>query len=287
MAKIFDSLLLHKLALTKDYLLDNLKNDLPLSQSKKLTDIAKNIIEYCKQSNRDDLQVRNFFEFFADILGIHYTSIAHHESIKQLCITNYGLEALMLLRPQFDSFLKVAHFFEPKDDLNEIHKRVEEFEDWRIIKMSQNLNKSKNFDLFKALPNKSYDKDILKLRKKIQEKYKCNHEKFEELSKRNHFLSSEQIKSLTKNLNIFDFYNHVKAESSASLHVTDLSDRMRESERDSFDGYTFQIKIQGSGFYPLHLSNLILVHQLMCWADFFDIKDIIYEEVKDLYGTDK
>lgn len=241
-----------------------------LKTSSQLNKIAKECLGIVQFTERDDLYVEDFHSFIARILGVFTMIVSYHESITFLCLAKQSLNASILLRTQLEAHLILCHLINPSEKIEDVKERVHKYEDWVCIKMYQNSKKSKNFELFTISPQHSlYLENIETNYLAIKEKYINNPNIFRDLEKSQSFLSDKR--TVAKLNGIEDLYLGIFTETSASVHLADISDRMIKEEDEDFDGYSYNFNSSSESMMMVGISNILLLKSITIYFDFLKI----------------
>jgi hypothetical protein len=243
-----------------------------LKEARQLTKLGMSILSYLPQSKRDDIQVEHFEPFVAHILGIYYTTLGHHDSIQSLALSGHSLDSMIILRSQLESILVFFYVTEPQDNLFEVYNRTDMYRDWVAIKMKQNMDKSAKLDLFRLILKDDFKTSVNDNYEIVKEKYAEIPSEFNRLEKAHNFLSHQLRESVATKFGVLGPYNHIYAESSATIHFADIGDRMRSTE-DAM--YRFTIRNKQGAFWPITLSNLLQFKCIKQFGVFFGIESII------------
>lgn len=237
---------------------------------------------YLKYMERRDLQIEHFDSFIAHILGVYSSIISYHDSISYLCLAGHSLNSSTLLRSQLESYLIFYYLISPKTNIEEIENRVDAYRDWVMIKMYHNSQKSKNFDLFTLNPeHKPYLQDVEKNYNYVKDKYKDFPELFEKLNSQSFLKNKRQI---AKEANIEDLYLGIFTETSATVHLADISDRMQNESREGYDSYSYKFSSNNESMMISGVSNILLIKAINDFVDFFeypkDVRMKLFKNVK-------
>jgi hypothetical protein len=283
----FKPKLYHWLVFTKDCF--QTYNPL-LKDSRELSKIVKRSLVLLKESNRSAIIKKYSDHIFAHIVGMYLTILSWHEGIQLLGLSNQRLNMLAFLRPELDALLIFLFFLEPKDNVNEIEKRVNQYIDWIKVKMFQNMERSSKLSIVDIIPGmEEYKNEVRANYEKVKEKYKHLDKEWRVLEATSSFLSNKN--KLAKLYGIEDFYNHVYTEASATIHIADISDRMQYYMDSNKAGYIYDLT-PSSAFWQLALSNKVLIISIEKFAKFFglerQINKLLNKVFKDVdYDQDK
>lgn len=221
-------------------------------------------------TEREDLFVEDFHSFVARVLGVFSMVVSYHESIVFLCLSRQALNASILLRTQLEAHLILCYLINPSENLEEVEQRVHEYQDWVCIKMYLNSKKSKDFDLFTLNPTHSlYLQQVEENYARVKAKYNDNLDRFKELEKSQSFLKNKR--EVAKQNDIEDLYMGVFSETSATVHLADISDRMIEQVTEEFDGYRYEFGSANEAMMMVGISNLILTKSITMYFNFLKI----------------
>jgi Family of unknown function (DUF5677) len=240
---------------------------LPISMAKRLLKIAsKNVIKNIPKSRRNDFNIDDFENIFVTIFERFYSIISYHESILYLCINKHGLNSMVNLRTELESTLIFFYLIDPFDDLLEIEKRIEEYDEWVIVQSYKNFQKTKNYKFLECKDMSDYDEIVTTNYNRLKTKYGENIKQFDRPS----FLKDKP--SIAKKYDFIDTYYHIFKESSATIHGADCNDRIEFNKNDG--SYLFR-KSGDFGFWPLIHSNLLLGYAIKGISRFLKIEDNI------------
>ena len=252
--------------------------------SSQLTKVSMRCFAYLNRMGRTDLnKEKSFDSFIESILGIYSSIISYNDSISCLCYIGHGLNSSVLLRSQLEAYLIFKYFTFPKDDIKEIKNRVNRYNDWVKVRMYINSKKSKDFDLFNLDTNlDSYLKMVEENYNYVRNKYKDNPNIMNDLEKSTSFIKEK--KKLAKEFGIENLYLGVFSETSASVHIADISDRMFSIKQQGIKRYAFHIRSSKECTMISDVSNTLLVKAIEDFIEFFDyssdIKDMIFKNAK-------
>ena len=248
------------------------------STSSQISKVAKKCLANISNMQRDDLNTENFESFIAHILGVFSYVVSYHESISFLSLAGHSLNGLTLLRSQLEAYLIFTYLINPKFDLNEIEKRVDRYRDWVMVKMYLNSKKSKNFELFTINPaHDPYLEQVEKNYLLVKEKYKDSPEIFRELEKSQSFLKNKR--EVARQCEIEELYLGIFTETSATVHLADISDRMISSESEDFDGYIYKFSSNTEAMMLSGISNTLLIRAISDYMEFFDLPKELKEKL--------
>lgn len=245
--------------------------------------VSRECFAYMRDMEREDLKTEHFDSFVAHILGVYSSIISYHDSISYLCLAGHGLNSSILLRSQLESYLIFYYLISPKTDIEEIENRVDAYRDWVMIKMYLNSQKSKNFDLFTLNPeHEPYLQDVERNYNYVKDKYKELPELFEKLKASQSFLKDKR--QIAKEADIEDLYLGIFTETSATVHLADISDRMQNESREDFDGYSYKFSSNHESMMISGVSNILLIKAINDFVDFFeypkDVRMKLFKNVK-------
>jgi hypothetical protein len=254
------------------------KTPFPLNHARSIAKLAIELPKYIKNSRRDDFLIDDLEDFIAHILGVYFTTVAHHNSIQILSVACHEIEALIILRPQLEALLILLYFIEPHEDIEKVFTRVDKYRDWLLVKMKKNMDRSYKFDLLNSISSTDdFQKSVLANYDSILEKYCDFNKELKSLTHSHSFLKDKR--AVARAFDIEDLFDHIYAESSASIHIADISDRMQESEKPNFNGYEYRIQNKGTGFGALLMSNMIMIHAINNLSKFLGVEHIIKPKV--------
>lgn len=246
--------------------------------SKDLNKAAKRCLYYIDKMERDDFLDNDVDIFIARLIGVFTVGISYQEAITLLCLTGHGLNSSTLVRSQLEAFLILFYLIE-SDDLDKVAQRVVLYEDWVMIKMYLNSKKSGTYELFTI--NKSHREYLEHVEAnylRIKAKYSNNETLFKELEKSQSFLKNKR--DIAVAADIEDLYNAVFSETSATVHIADISDRMMEVDND----YEYRIYSSEHSMMMTGLSNILLVKSIVLFTTFFkfskETKKKIFKNVR-------
>lgn len=251
--------------------------DCDAKTSYRVNKAAKRCIEYFGEKQRSDLKTEHFEAFESYLLGVFSSIISYQESVTYLCLAGHGLNSTVLLRSQLEAYLLFNYLIEPQNDLAEIEKRVDEYKDWVMIKMYLNSNKSKQFELFNTnASHTSYLTSVEENYNFVKEKYKDD-PLFNDLKKRQSFVKDKL--AVARNRDIEDLYQAIFSESSATVHLADISDRMTPFTTKESDGYIYEFSSKKESPMIISLSNVLLINSIVDFILFFEFEESIKEKI--------
>jgi hypothetical protein len=199
-----------------------------VKEARELSKLGMDIINYFDKSTKKDISkgidLENYNDSFSYIFAIYFTTISHHDAIQVLSLSGHGLNSMMILRAQLEILLILLYITEPDRDLKEVMYRIDYYADYIKVKMKQNMDKSLNFPFYNYKCDNDFKDSIINNYKEVCSKY-INSNKFKSLEKCTSFPINK--KKLAEEYKIKDLYDCVFAESSASIHAADISDRMQ------------------------------------------------------------
>jgi hypothetical protein len=147
------------------------------------------------------------------------------------------------------------------------------------------MERSKAFGPISVFPSKedseSFQKDVCENYRIVMESLSDNESLLHELEKAHSFPIRKR--ELAERNGIADLYNHVYAESSASIHLADISDRFETVELE--DGvYNLHVPQMVNSMWPSFLSNMILAKSIRFYARFFAIEQLINSQFDTMLG---
>jgi hypothetical protein len=250
-----------------------------IKEARKLTKLGMAVIKFFPQSTREDLMIEHFEPFVAHILGIYYAAVCHHDSVQTLTLSGHSLNSMMLLRSQLETVLTFFYVTQPQADLDEVYRRTDRYRDWVVVKMKKNMERSLRLDLVQALLRDDFKNTIRDNYDIIKEKYLDSPSDFSLLENSHNFLSRAQREDLAKAFRIEELYHHIYAESSASIHFADISDRMQETEPLR---YCYTIRHKHGALWPVMLSNLLQFNCIKQFGVFFGIESILTPRLRTI-----
>lgn len=260
------------------------KKDPIILQAKIINKIGQGLPSLIPLSSRSDLKREHFKGFVADLLGIHYSTLAHHDAVLILTVSGHPLESLMIVRAHLEAVLIMMFFVEPEINCEAILARVERYRDWVNIQMYKNMQRSSKLELFKEIYDSShFISSITENYQQVLKKYSHRQKELESLIKSNSFLINKRY--IAEQNGIEDLYDHIHAEASASIHVADISDRMQEHHTASADGYIYAVRHKHISPWPLALSNLMQLHELKKIGSFLGIAGHLQHKLEKVMKT--
>jgi Family of unknown function (DUF5677) len=255
-----------------------------LTEARQLTKLGMSVLSRLDYSTRSDLTIEHFEPFVAHIFGIYYAAVGHHDAIQSLALSGHSLDTFILLRSQLETILTFFYVTEPQTDLTEVCKRTDSYRDWVMVKMKQNLEKSQKFELLRAVQSKNFDDTVYGNYDALKEKYSRSPGQFAKLEKMNNYLNRSQREEIATKFGMEGLYHHVYAESSASIHSADISDRMRPIGPSR---YRYTIRYKHGAFWPLAISNLMQRNCIAQFGKFFGIESNLMPSLKDIFVPNK
>lgn len=244
-----------------------------LKDARELSKIVQKSMILLNESDRIAILERYFDPSIAHIIGMYLTIYSWHEGIQILGVSNQKLNALTFIRPQLEALLIFLFFTEPNDDMVEVEERVENYLDWVIVKMYQNMTRSSKFHLVKIVPGmKEYEETVRTNYEYVKKKYEYSGKKLKALENSYSFIPNKR--KLAKSQGIEDLYSHVYAETSATIHIADISDRMYYHRDSTKVGYIYN-SIPENAVWQMALSNKIEVVGIRRFGKFFGIEQQI------------
>jgi len=250
-----------------------------LAEARRLTKFGMRAVSLLDKSTRDDLRIEHLEPFVAHILGIFYTTVGHHDAIQTLALSGHSLESMMILRSHLEAVLAFLYVTEPQTNLDEVYARTDKYRHWVVVKMKQNLERSKNLNLLQPV-----------LRPEFIDTVNANYatvvgenspKELKQLDAAHSFLNSNLRKALAKRFGIPDLYEHIFAESSATIHFADIGDRMRETGLLS---YRYTIRNSHGAFWPLTASNIVQAKCVQQFGNFFGVQNIVEAQIRSIFG---
>ena len=176
----------------------------------------------------------------------------------------------------------IYYLISPKSDIKEVEKRVEAYREWIMVKMYNNSQKSRDFDFFNIHPShQGYMKNVEENYIFVKDKYKNSPDHFKKIEKAQSFIDNKR--KLAKECEIEDLYLAVFSETSATVHIADISDRMIKESGDAFEGYQYKLSSSSESMMLSGISNMLLIKAVFDFCDFFDFsQDTIKEIFKNI-----
>lgn len=256
-------------------------NDL-LIQSAKLQRLVKFSIRIINKSIRDDLKHDKHHLIVSHIYGMYIISTRYHQSVQSLILNGFVLNSFNLLRSQLESLLIFLFFIEPKDNLKEIENRINKYRDWITIRMYDNYQATSKLSLLTDIyKDKSADQYIIDNYNEVKNKY--NKKQFDDLNR------PSFIKDKTKLADEFGFkelYKHIFKETSANIHIADISDRLFWDESKIYSGFVYD-ETHANSFWPVILSNMLLFYLILNFVVFFELKPLLIPRLAKIFNIDK
>jgi len=248
-----------------------------------MSSAAKKCLYYIDKTERTDLLEEDFDFYLASLIGVFSVGMSYQEAITFLCLTGHGLNSSTLVRSQLEAFLILYYLTMPGDDLEEVERRVVLYEDWVMIKMYLNSKKSSTYELFTLhKSHSSYLENVEENYSILKDKYKDNPGLFKELEKSQSFIKNKREIAIAAEIE--DLYNAVFSETSATVHIADISDRMEMENGDDTDGYQYHLYSTDQSMMMTGLSNILLLKSIGVFVDFFkysrDTKRSIFKNVQ-------
>ena len=251
-----------------------------IGEARQITQLGVTVANLAYQSDRKDILLDSFKPFVANLYGIWYASLAHHDAIQTLALSGHSLESMVLLRPHLESVLTFLYSTEPDRDLGQVEARLNRYRDWVIVKMKKNFDKSRRLDLVQALSKtQDFDHDIQHSYGAVKDGYADNPQEFKVLEDGFSFLTYNERVALATRYDILNLYHHVFAESSAGIHFADVGDRMTELGPST---YQYLIRRKKGAFWPIMLSNLLQIRATRQFGRFFGIGSIVDSRIRDI-----
>ena len=251
-----------------------------VKEARELTKLGMSAIRLFPRSSRDDFALEHLEPFVAHILGVYYTAIGHHDAVQVLALAGHSLDSMILLRSQLEAILAFFYVTEPQTDLHEVFLRTDKYRDWVVVKMKQNMDRSSKLSLLRVVENDGFESTVRDNYEIIKDKYSSSRSDFAQLERSNSFLTAAQRENLAKAFHIEELYQHIYAESSASIHFADIGDRMREIEPLR---YHYTIRYKHGAFWFVMLSNLLQFHCIKQFGIFFGIETIVTPKLEAIF----
>jgi hypothetical protein len=244
-----------------------------VKEARELSKLAINVINLLPKSDKYPLVADFLDDFILHLMGIYFTTISHHDAIQSLTLSGHGLNCMMILRSQLEAVLIFLFITEPDLDLKQVKLRIENYLDWIKVKMKQNMERSSKLIFYIEKCNDDFKASVIRNYEAVLEKYVNNQQEFNRILRSSSFLKDKR--SIAEINGIENLYEHIYSESSAAIHVADISDRMREDENFPFNIYSYIIRHNRGALWPLMLSNLLEVYAIRRLAKFFSIDSIV------------
>lgn len=254
-----------------------------IRESREISKLSLELFNCMKYSERDDLDLEDFESFFGLIYGIYISTIGHHDAIQTLALSGHSLNSMINLRPHLESVLTLLYILEPDDNLNEVYSRVDLYQDWVMIKMKKNMDRSKDLPMSEIVMPDNFRKTIKENYDMVKEKHRNNPELFSYLKKANSFLNGDRRLAIAEKFRIDAYYKHIYAEASASIHITDISDRMNTWESIYGMGFEYKIRRKDGTFWPLLMANILQINSIKGLANFFKIYHLLEPKIKKVF----
>ena len=252
-------------------------NGFDIDTAYQLKEAAKNCLIYIDYSEKN-FDAENFEDFISDILGVYSTIISYHESIYFLCLAGHGLNSSVLLRTQLEAYLIFYYLISPKTNLKEVEERVNFYRDWMMVRMHLNSKKSKNFELFTINPeHASYLIAVEENYNFVKNKYKATPDLFKKLEESQSFLKDK--KQVAKEADIESLYMSIFSETSATVHIADISDRKIHIMDEDFEGYRYEFSSNDKSMLVSGISNILLIKAMSGFLEFFEIPMSVKEKI--------
>ena len=246
--------------------------------SNQLNKIAKKCIANIDKMERNDIIDIHFEPIVAHILGSFSSVISYQESISFLCLSGHGLNSTILLRTQLEAYLIFFYLIEEKENLNTTEKKVDEYKDWVMVRMYKNSLKSKGFDLFQVNPQHSeYLKNVEENYFFVKSKYDDNLNEFKRIENSQSFLKNKR--EVAKKSEIEDLYLAIFSETSATVHLADISDRMSKHITSDFDGYQYKFSSNQESMMVSGISNILLTKAINDFAEYFELPEAMMKKL--------
>jgi hypothetical protein len=250
-----------------------------IKEARMLYKFAMGSMSFFSESTREDIGGEDIEPFLGHILGVYYSSIGHHDAVQKLALSGHSLDSLILLRTQLETILAFFYLTEPHDNLLEIFKRTERHRHWIAVKMKQNMDESLKLNLLPNFINEDYRNSVNRNYDIVLKEYSTSPQEIKNFEKASSFLTRHERETIASKFGIEGFYNHIFAESSASIHFADIGDRMQQIEPGRF---RYTTRNAHTAFWPLMLSNLLQVKCIQQFGKFFGVEPIITPRLQDI-----
>ena len=248
------------------------------NHSNQINKLAKKCIENVDKMERKDILDIHFEPIVAYILGAFSSVISYQESISFLCLSGHGLNSTILLRTQLEAYLIFSYLINEKQDLNSTEKKVEEYKDWVMVRMYKNSLKSKGLDLFQVNPEHSeYLNKVKENYFFVKSKYENNTNEFKRIENSQSFLKNKR--EIAKKCEIEDLYLGIFSETSATVHLADISDRMSKYSTSDFDGYEYKFSSNQESMMVSGVSNILLTKAINDFSEYFELPEDLMKKL--------
>jgi len=245
-----------------------------LHTSRQLSRASQTLVSRIGSNDRSAELVAALGDLMTFIVGAHSMVLAHHESVRILSTLDHGLEAFVNLRAQLEAALTLFYLISHDDSLDEVMAKCLDYSDWIIVKMHQNLARSRTFAPARALmESDSYASTVEANYNEIVDRYATNPGRLEKLKKAVSFVPDKR--AIAKQYGIEDLYAHVFAEASATVHQADLSDRSLWRRESRWKRQLFRIRNRKAGFWPVFCSVMIQAVELRIFAEFLGLEGTV------------
>jgi hypothetical protein len=255
-----------------------------VKEARELSKLGMNIIKYFDQSAKREffkkVKLEDFSDSFSYIFGVYFTTLSHHDAIQILSLSGHGLNSLMILGSQLETLLILLYMTEPDMDLREVMDRIDYYIDYVKVKMKQNMEKSLNLSFYSYKCNDEFNSSIFSNYEEVCSKY-LNNNKIKILKNCTSFPMNK--KKLAEKYNIKELYDCIFAESSASIHATDISDRMQRIDDLTMSGFKYTISHSKGYLWSLMMSNLVQYHSILYFSKFFGIDHILRPKLLKIF----
>jgi hypothetical protein len=255
-----------------------------IREARQLTKLGMSVFSVLPQSSRDDLRIEHFEPFVAHIFGIYFSAVGHHDAVQTITLAGHSLDSMILLRSHLETLLAFFYVTEPQNDLGQVFLRTDKYRDWVVIKMKQNIERSLKLDLVRAIVKDSFKGKVFDNYALVQEKYLDEQAELHRLENLNNFLSRAEREAIASKFGIEDLYQHIYAESSASIHFADIGDRMQEIGNSR---YHYTIRYKHGAFWPVMLSNMLQFKCIQHFGKFFVVESLLTPKLQTIFGSEK
>ena len=241
-----------------------------------LTMVARSLPGLIPQSLREDMNTAHFDPVIAPLLNLYFHTVSFHDAVLLLVRKEHGLNAMVLVRPQAEGLVTLLYLLEAGPDLAQVGHRVEHYMDWIRVKQWMNHERSQGFDLLQGVPSHpAYVEEIRAGYEAVAQKYDGREPELRKLRHSASFVPNKSRVKVAEKAGFKDLYQHIIVEGSASIHVADYGDRMTPSPVEDFVGFRFKIRSEKDTTWPLTLSNLLLMHSVVAFAEFLGVDHVI------------
>jgi len=255
-----------------------------IREARQLTKLGMSVFSLLPQSSRDDLRIEHFDPFVAHVFGIYLSAVGHHDAVQTITLAGHSLDSMILLRSHLETLLVFFYVTEPQDDLDQVFLRTDKYRDWVVIKMKQNFERSLKLDLVRSIVQDSFKGKVFENYAIVQEKYLDEEAELHRLENLNNFLNPAERRAVATKFGIEDLYEHIYAESSASIHFADIGDRMYEI---SDSKYRYTIRHKNGAFWPVMLTNMLQFKCIQQFGMFFGVEGQLTPKLQIIFGSEK